>query len=103
MAAGSEQTPRDRCEAHSHAYALLSTNLHVGAQNVAIGLIGEPVPPTTGSGAALNMNSHRLRAAAACASASRSQLSNSGMPSVTRAKSCTAFGISDFDGFTPCG
>ena len=35
------------------------------AQNVAIGLSGDPVPPGIGSGAAVSRNSHRLRDAAA--------------------------------------
>src|SRR5689334_6526702 len=33
-------------------------------QNVAIGFSGDPVPPGTASGAAVNKNSHRLRFAA---------------------------------------
>ena len=42
--------------------------------NVAIGFIGDPVPPF-GGGAAVSRNSQRLRAAAASLRASRSQLS----------------------------
>src|SRR5437879_3549148 len=56
-------------------------------QNVAIGFIGDPVPPRIGSGAAVNKNSHRLRTAAAALRASRSQLSIRWIPSETRAKS----------------
>ena len=41
-------------------------------QNVAIGLIGPPVPPVTRTGAAVNRKVQRLRAAAAFASSSRS-------------------------------
>lgn len=46
-----------------------------GVQKVAIGLTGEPVPPTTGIGAIVMRKSQRFRAAAASLSASRSQLS----------------------------
>ncbi len=48
-------------------------------QNVAIGLIGDPVP-LVGSGAAVSRNSQRFSKAAISPSASRSRLSNSGIP-----------------------
>ena len=70
-------------------------------QNVAIGFIGDPVPPLIGNGAAVSKNSHRFRAAAASLRASRSQLSIKWMPSDTSAKSWTAPGTSE--GETYCG
>ncbi len=48
-------------------------------QNVAIGLIGDPVP-RVGSGAAVSRNSYRFSDAASSPTASRSRLSNSGIP-----------------------
>src|SRR5258708_7277669 len=52
-------------------------------QKVAIGLSGDPVPPTTAIGAAVNRNSQRLRAAQASLKASRSQLSKIYTPIAT--------------------
>ena len=45
------------------------------SQKVAIGLIGDPVPPTIGIGAIVNKKSQRFRAEVAWLKASRSQLS----------------------------
>ena len=59
----------------------------IASQNVAIGLSGDPVPPGTANGAAVNRNSHRPCAAAASATASRRQLSKRWMPNTTSAKS----------------
>jgi hypothetical protein len=39
----------------------LTMSLSISAQKVAIGLIGEPVPPPTASGAAVRRNAHRFR------------------------------------------
>src|SRR6185503_15035422 len=50
------------------------------AQKIAIGLSGDPVPPSTGMGPAVSMNSHRCSVAAASANASRSMLSKMFVP-----------------------
>ena len=50
------------------------------AQKVAMGLSGDPVPPSTGSGAAVIRNSQRFSRRAVALRASRSQLSKMGTP-----------------------
>ena len=48
-----------------------------------MGLSGDPVPPTSGTGAAVSRKSHRFLFAAASLKASRSQLSKMFIPIAT--------------------
>jgi hypothetical protein len=61
------------------------SDLARGGQNVATGLTGEPVPPSTAKGATVSRKVQRSRAAAASLTASRSQLSRIGRPMATMA------------------
>ena len=71
-----------RAPPFNSAVRLSVTNMRLH-QNVAIGFNGNPVPPNTGTGAAVSRNSHRLRRDATCATASRSITSTSGSPIAT--------------------
>jgi len=64
-------------------YGVCLEAIALSAQNVAIGFNGNPVPPNTGTGAAVSRNSQRLRRDATCATASRSITSISGSPIAT--------------------
>src|SRR5215469_12135498 len=72
---------------------------HNHNQKVAMGLNGDPVPPSTGNGATVNRNVQRFLAAAALATASRSRLSRMGAPIATSVRICTGIDTpSMFDG-----
>ena len=63
-------------------------------QKVAIGFSGDPVPPSTGSGAAVTRNSQRLSRSESFASSSRSQLSKIGIPIALSVSRCTGWATS---------
>jgi hypothetical protein len=62
------------------AGGLYQNSRQLARQKIAVGLIGEPVPPGTASGASVNRNTQRCCSAATWATRSRSMLSIIGMP-----------------------